>query len=67
MFTKLDQRSWIKIEVARGHSTQECFQGLREACDNAALPYCTVAEWVKVFQDGRDAIQDNLTDGLHVS
>ncbi|KAJ4448832.1 hypothetical protein ANN_00223 [Periplaneta americana] len=38
MFTKLEQRSWIKIEVARGRSAQECFQGLREACDDAALP-----------------------------
>ncbi|PSN42895.1 hypothetical protein C0J52_23444 [Blattella germanica] len=25
MFTKLDQCSWIKTEVARGRSTQECF------------------------------------------
>ena len=32
MFKKEDQRSWIKIEVARGHSAQTCFQGLREAC-----------------------------------
>ena len=47
MFTKLEQHSWIKIEVARGHSTQECFQGLREACGEAALPYRTVARWVK--------------------
>ena len=31
MFTKLEQRSWIKIEVARCRSTQECFQELREA------------------------------------
>ena len=31
MFTKLEQRSWIKIEVARGRSTQECFRGLCEA------------------------------------
>ena len=31
MFTKLEQRSWIKIEVVRSRSTQECFQGLREA------------------------------------
>ena len=29
MFTKLEQRSWIKIEVARARSTQECFHGLR--------------------------------------
>ena len=43
MFTKLEQRCWIKIEVARGHSTLECFQGLREACDDAVLPYLTVA------------------------
>ena len=27
---KLEQRSWIKIEVARYLSTQECFQRLRE-------------------------------------
>ena len=31
MFTKLEQRSWIKIKVARCRSTQECFQGLCEA------------------------------------
>ena len=30
MFTKLEQRSWITIEVARCRSTQECFQGIRE-------------------------------------
>ena len=39
MFTKEDQRSWIKIEIARGRSAQTCFQGLREACGDAALPY----------------------------
>ena len=32
MFTKLEQCSWIKIEVARDRSTQECFHALREAC-----------------------------------
>ena len=31
MFTELEQHSWIKIDVARGRSTQECFQGLRGA------------------------------------
>ena len=36
MFTKLEQRSWIKIEVARIRSTQECSQGLREALDGTA-------------------------------
>ena len=37
MFTKLVQRSWIKIKVTRGRSTQECFQELREACGGARV------------------------------
>ena len=59
MFTKLEQRPWIKIEVARGHSTQECFQELCEACGNASLPYCKVARWVEAFREGRDVVQDD--------
>ena len=31
MCTKLEQHTWIKIEVARGRNTQECFKGLHEA------------------------------------
>ena len=42
MFTKLEQSFCIKIEVARGRSTQECFHGLLEACDDTALLYRTV-------------------------
>ena len=37
MFTKLEQRSWIKIEVGRGGSTQECFQRLHEAYGSALV------------------------------
>ena len=44
MFTKLEQRSWFKIEVA-------------------VLPYLAVARWSKEFQEGRDAVQDNLRTG----
>ena len=47
MFTKLEQRSWIKIEVERGCSTQERFQRLHEAYGNAALPYRMVAQCLK--------------------
>ena len=43
MFSKLEQRTWIKIEVARGKNARECHSGLREACGNEALPYRTVA------------------------
>jgi hypothetical protein len=45
MFTKQEQRSWIKIEVARGRRAQNSHQGLREACGDDALPYRTVARW----------------------
>ncbi|KAJ4448764.1 hypothetical protein ANN_00155 [Periplaneta americana] len=38
--------------MARGHSAQECFQELREACGDAALPYLTVARWAKAFREG---------------
>ena len=47
MFIELEQRSWIKIEMARGLSTQECFQRLHDACGDAVLPHRTVVEWVK--------------------
>ena len=63
MFTKPEQRSWIKIEVARGCSTQECFQRLREACGDADLLYRTVAQRNSAFREGRDAVQNNLRTG----
>ena len=50
MFTQLEQRSWIKIEVVRGRSTQECFQRLHKASGDGVLPYHTVARWVKAFR-----------------
>ena len=37
MFTKLEQYFLIKIEVVRCRSTQECFQGIYEACGDAAI------------------------------
>ena len=63
MFTKLEQRSWIKIKVARCRSKLECFRGLREACEDAVLPYRTVAQWAKAFWEGGYAVQDNLLTG----
>ena len=63
MFAKLEQRSCIKIEVARCHSTQECFPGLHEAYDDAAFPYRTEARWVKAFREDREVVRDNLCRG----
>ena len=67
MFTELEQRSSIKIEVARCRSTEKCFQGQHEACGNTAFPYRTVARWIKASRECRDAVQYNLgTERPHV-
>ena len=63
MFTKQEQRSWIKIDVALCRSTHECFQGVLETCDDVALPYRTVVGWVETFWEGKDTIQDNFRTG----
>ena len=49
--------------MARGRGTQECFQGLREACDDAAFPYRTVTRWIKTFREGKYAVHDKLRTG----
>ena len=32
MILKEDQRSWLKIECARGRNPRQCYEGLQEAC-----------------------------------
>ena len=58
MFSKQEQRSWKKIERARGRTARQCHQGLQEACGESALPYRTVARWVKAFKEGRQNVAD---------
>ncbi|PNF26790.1 hypothetical protein B7P43_G17675, partial [Cryptotermes secundus] len=62
-FSKHEQRSWIKIEYARGHTACQCHQGLHEACGESALPYRTVARWVKAFNEGRQNVADACLTG----
>ena len=45
MFTKVEQRSWLKLKQA-GAKQEKSYRGLEEACGTAALPYRTVARWV---------------------
>ncbi|KAG8232166.1 hypothetical protein J437_LFUL012238 [Ladona fulva] len=58
MFSKQEQRSWIKIECAKGRTARQCHQGLQEVCGDSALPYRTVARWVKAFNKGRQNVAD---------
>ncbi|PSN31068.1 hypothetical protein C0J52_24188 [Blattella germanica] len=57
MFTKLEQRAWLNIQCACGHTAQKCHVGLVEACGDAALPYRTVARWVKAFNAGHNRVE----------
>ena len=63
MFSKQEQRSWIKIQCARGHTARQCHQDLQEACGESALPYRTVARWVKAFNEGRQNVADMCRPG----
>ncbi|PSN57940.1 hypothetical protein C0J52_00193 [Blattella germanica] len=56
MFTKQDQRSWLKIECARGRYARQCYEILQDVCGENALPYRTVARWVKAFNEGRQVL-----------
>ncbi|XP_035213421.1 protein GVQW3-like [Stegodyphus dumicola] len=58
MFSKGDQRSWLKIEVACGKNATECYRGLVETCSTNALPYRTAARRVKAFRSGRNETAD---------
>jgi len=60
MFSKQEQRNWIKIECARGRTARQCHQGLQEACGQSALPYRIVARWVKAFNEGRQAVDRSI-------
>ncbi|PNF13900.1 hypothetical protein B7P43_G10655 [Cryptotermes secundus] len=63
MFSKQEQRSWIKLEYARGRTARQCHQGLQEACGEYALPYRTVARWVKAFNEGPQNMADMRRPG----
>ena len=54
MFSKGDQWSWLKIEVARGKKLTEYYQGLLVAYRKNALPYRMVSlvvayDWLRVI------------------
>jgi len=63
MFTKLEQRSWLKIEAGRSKTARECYRGPVEVCGTAALPYRTVARWVQAFRTGRQNATDQPRPG----
>ncbi|PNF38705.1 hypothetical protein B7P43_G17132 [Cryptotermes secundus] len=63
MFSKHEQQNWIKIECTRGHTARQWHRGLQEDCGESALPYRTVARWIKAFNKGRQNVADMRRPG----
>ena len=63
MFTKQEQRTWLKIQCSRGHTARQCHEGLVEACGDVALPYRMVARCVRAFNEGCDNIKHMARPG----
>ncbi|PNF14809.1 hypothetical protein B7P43_G07028 [Cryptotermes secundus] len=53
----------MKIEYTRARKTRQSHQGLQEACGESALPYTTLARWVKAFNEGHQNVADMRRPG----
>ncbi|PSN32627.1 hypothetical protein C0J52_22380 [Blattella germanica] len=75
MFSKYEQRCFIKIQVARGINARQCYTELLEACGKETLPYRTVARWANAFRRGREDVHQkrgasrpqSARDDVHVN
>ncbi|GFV91310.1 uncharacterized protein TNCV_898271 [Trichonephila clavipes] len=65
--TRVEQRAYIKIAVLRQRNAMECHSELVETLGNNALPYCTVAQWIGIFQQRRVPTSDEQRSGRPVS
>ncbi|PSN46036.1 hypothetical protein C0J52_07686 [Blattella germanica] len=58
MFTKLEQRTWLKKnQCTRSHTARQCHEDLVKACRDESLPYRTVARWFKAYNMGRNRVE----------
>ncbi|GBN14638.1 hypothetical protein AVEN_39548-1 [Araneus ventricosus] len=58
MFSKQEQRSWIKIACARGRTARQSHRGFQDACRESAFPYRTVARWAKAYNERLQNVAD---------
>ena len=56
MFSKYEQRCFIKIQIARDKNARQCYKALLEACGKENLPYHTLARWAYAFRRGREDV-----------
>ena len=66
MFSRHEQRCFIKIQVAIGKKSQ-CFKALQETCGRDVLPHRTIARWVETFRQGIEECQHKARTGRPVA
>ncbi|KAJ4430430.1 hypothetical protein ANN_22646 [Periplaneta americana] len=62
MFSKYEERCFIKIQIARGKNARQCHTALLEACGRETSPYRTVARWKHAFRNGREDVHQKRGD-----
>ncbi|PSN33013.1 hypothetical protein C0J52_26245 [Blattella germanica] len=58
MCSKEEQRDWIRKEYDKHGSAKKCHQELEKKFGADALPYATVAWWVRQFKEARESVSD---------
>ncbi len=61
--TKLDQRSYVKIETLHGRTPTEIHRPLKEVCGGDTLDRANISRWAARFSSGRESIEDKPRAG----
>ena len=56
MFSKYEQRCFIKFQIERGKNARQSHTVLLETCHRETLPYRTVGRWAFAFRRGRENV-----------
>ena len=75
MFSKYEQKVFIKIQMARGKYFLQYYTELLEACSGETLPHRTVARWAYAFRGEREGVKkkrgagrpQSASDDVHVN
>ena len=65
--SRIDQRSYIKIETLRGKTPTEIHNALHEVCGDSVVDRSTVSRWASRLREGRVSIQDDPRSGRPVT
>ena len=65
--TRDEQVTYIKIEARRGKSATEIQKALKEVCSEFVLPYSSIIQWVRQFNNRRNTVSNKHLCGRPLS